>query len=89
MLAIEMNVKVVDAAMVGVGAAFVFDNAFAVFESMHEMMFEKEGQGAEDARLIQGFQSLFQFGKRYGTLLRHKLLPYQNPVGGGLHPVRR
>lgn len=63
MLAMEMHVHVVVLGMIAAVAELVA-GAFAVLQHMDKMMFLEERQRAEDARLVDAADAVFEFAHR-------------------------
>lgn len=68
-LAIEMSMAGSMVVRVVMGAKFVVECAFSVFEGMDNVVFEKECQHAEDARLIHRQQYRLHCRKTHGAML--------------------
>lgn len=62
--AVKMDMPVFQQTIVGVGAGLVLDGAAAVFKSMNYMVLFKQGKGAGNRRLVDGFQFGFQIKQR-------------------------
>ena len=80
--AVEMNVTVVMIASSFFFAEFVAEYASPIFESMHHIMFQEEGKGTEDARLIHRNHLSFQITQTLRVLFAHQGLHYEYAVGG-------
>ncbi len=85
--AVEMDMPVFQQAVVGIGAGLVFEGTAAVFESMHQMMFLKEVEGAEKRGFVDGFQLGFEFGERSGVLVRQQDFQDKLPDGSRLYSL--
>lgn len=68
-LAIEMSMAGSMVVRVVMGAKFVVECTFSVFEGMDNVVFEKECQHAEDARLIHRQQYRLHCRKTHGAML--------------------
>ena len=61
--AVEMNMPVVMIASPFFFAEFVAEYASPIFEGMYHIMFQKEGKGTEDARLVHRNHLSFQIAQ--------------------------
>ena len=86
MFAVEMDMHVVVDCVVVAVAKFIA-HAFTVFKHMDKVLFLKERQGAEDARLVDAADVVFQLGHRESTALLGQGLGHDDAVGGGLDAV--
>ena len=76
-LAVEVDVHVVVFLMVAAVAKLVAHAIAAVFEDMDKVLLPKQGEGTENARLVEGGQRFGQLEKRQrpcglGQATRHK-----------------
>ena len=85
--AIKMDVHVVHRTTIRVMAKLVFQNPAPIFESVDHMMFQKQGQGAENRGLVHRFQTTFQIGKRHRFLLCRQGLQDQQTHGRRFHAL--
>lgn len=80
--AVEMNMPVVMIASPFFFAEFVAEYASPIFEGMYYIMFQKEGKGTEDARLVHRNHLSFQIAQTLRVLFAHQGLHYEYAVGG-------
>ena len=80
MLAMEMHMHVVVDAVV-VAVAKLVAHAVAVFEGVDEMVLLEEREGAEDARLVDAADAVFQLAHREGLMLGCQCLGHDESVG--------
>lgn len=85
-LAVKMHVAVIIHIAVGV-AEFVSDSFTAVINLVQQVVLLEEGEGAENARLVNGVNSVLKLGHGDGTVAVGQRLKYQQPVGRGLDSV--
>ena len=71
--AVEMNMPVVMIASPFFFAEFVAEYASPIFEGMYHIMFQKEGKGTEDARLIHRNHLSFQIAQTLRVLFAHRV----------------
>ena len=72
--AVEMNMPVVMIAGAFFFAEFVAEYASPIFEGMYHIMFQKEGKGTEDARLVHRNHLSFQIAQTLWVLFAHQCL---------------
>ncbi len=88
LLAVEMDVAVLDPADSGLAAAYlVFCGSAAVLERMNRVMFEQDVEGAEYRGLVHGLQFCFQFGHGYGMSELREFLEYEDAGRGRVDAV--
>ena len=88
LLAVEMDVTVLDPADGGLAAAYlVFCGSAAVLERMNRVMFEQDVEGAEYRGLVHGLQFCFQFGHGYGMSELREFLEYEDAGRGRVDAV--
>ena len=86
----EMDVKVVDgrwmcfAAMAMFLAQGILLLPASVFHTMHQVVRQEQGQGAEDGGFVDGFQSSLQITQRFGHTSIHQGTQDENTQGGRL-----
>lgn len=87
-LTIEMDMLVVVVVMTVVTVAQLVAHAVAsVLKDMYQMVFAKEGQCTEDARLVDRKQLSLKFSERQGSAGLSQRLHHEYAVGGGLNVV--
>ena len=79
LLAVEMDVPVLDPADSGLAAAdLVFCGSAAVLERMNRVVLEQDVEGAEYCGLVHGLQFRLQFGHGYGMSELREFLEYED-----------
>ena len=86
MFAMEVNMHVVVDCVVVAVAKFIA-HAFTVFKHMDKVLLLEERQGAEDARLVDAADAVFQLGHRESTAFLCQGLRHDDAIGGGLDAV--
>ena len=84
--AVEMYVHVVVDGMVVAVAEFIA-RTFTVFQYMDEVLFFEKCQGAEDTRLVDAANVVFELAHREGTACFGQGLGHDNAVGCGADAV--
>ena len=86
--AIKMNMAIVMVAFPIFLAQLIVQHSSAILERMHRIVFQKERESAEDARLIHRYHLLLQVFETQRILLICQSLHHQYTVGGGLNALR-
>lgn len=85
-LAVEMEMTICMVALaVGVVAEFVMDHSATVLKSMHYIVFRKQGQDAEDTRLIQVEHLVLQVLQAHRAVQIDQGAIDQNTIDGRFH----
>lgn len=85
-LAMEMHMHVVVYGMVAAVAKLIA-GAFAILQHMDQMLFLKKRQRAEDARLVDAADAVFELAHREGAMFLGQGLGHDDAVGRQLDAV--
>ena len=86
--AIKMNMAIVMVTFPILLAQLIVQHSSAILERMHRIVFKKERESAENARLIHRYHLLLQVLETQRILLICQSLHHQYTVGGGLNALR-
>lgn len=84
-LAIEMDMGIGMIADCFTAARFIIQDTTSVFESMHDIVLQEQGQYAEYTGLVHRFQQIFQVGQTHRPARLLECLQYKEPVGCRLY----